>query len=98
MNPYLGSDGVNPFVKICKEEKKGIFVLVKTSNPSSGEFQDQLVNGRYLENLMEDDLVEESPGLARKFIGVMHQNSQRLMNIIEDMLMISKLESGHSGF
>lgn len=41
----------------------------------------------YLENLMEDDLVEESPGLARKFIGVMHQNSQRLMNIIEDMLM-----------
>lgn len=49
----------------------------------------------YLENLMEDDLVEESPALARKFIGVMHQNSQRLMNIIEDMLMISKLESGH---
>ena len=49
----------------------------------------------YLENLMEDDLVEESPALARKFIGIMHQNSQRLMNIIEDMLMISKLESGH---
>ncbi len=41
VNPYLGSDGVNPFIKICKEEKKGIFVLVKTSNPSSGEFQDQ---------------------------------------------------------
>ena len=48
VNPYLGSDGVNPFVKICKEEKKGIFVLVKTSNPSSGEFQDQLVSGRPL--------------------------------------------------
>ena len=43
VNPYLGSDGVKPFIKICKEEKKGIFVLVKTSNPSSGEFQDQLV-------------------------------------------------------
>ncbi|MBQ9156105.1 MAG: orotidine-5'-phosphate decarboxylase [Eubacterium sp.] len=43
VNPYLGSDGVKPFMKICKEEKKGIFVLVKTSNPSSGEFQDQLV-------------------------------------------------------
>ena len=41
VNPYLGSDGVNPFIKVCKEEKKGIFVLVKTSNPSSGEFQDQ---------------------------------------------------------
>lgn len=40
VNPYLGSDGVAPFIKVCKEEKKGIFVLVKTSNPSSGEFQD----------------------------------------------------------
>ena len=52
VNPYLGSDGVNPFVKICKEEKKGIFVLVKTSNPSSGEFQDQLINGRPLYELV----------------------------------------------
>ena len=52
VNPYLGSDGVNPFVKICREEKKGIFVLVKTSNPSSGEFQDQLVNGRPLYELV----------------------------------------------
>lgn len=43
VNPYLGSDGVKPFIKVCKEEKKGIFVLVKTSNPSSGEFQDRLV-------------------------------------------------------
>ena len=43
VNPYLGSDGVKPFVKICQEEKKGIFVLVKTSNPSSGEFQDDQV-------------------------------------------------------
>ncbi|MCM1145731.1 MAG: orotidine-5'-phosphate decarboxylase [Blautia sp.] len=43
VNPYLGSDGVKPFIKICQEEKKGIFVLVKTSNPSSGEFQDRLV-------------------------------------------------------
>ena len=43
VNPYLGSDGVNPFIKVCKEEKKGIFVLVKTSNPSSGEFQDRQI-------------------------------------------------------
>lgn len=45
VNPYLGSDGVKPFLKVCKQEKKGMFVLVKTSNPSSGEFQDQLVDG-----------------------------------------------------
>lgn len=43
VNPYLGSDGVKPFLKVCAQEKKGIFVLVKTSNPSSGEFQDRLV-------------------------------------------------------
>ena len=43
VNPYLGSDGVMPFVKECAAWKKGIFVLVKTSNPSSGEFQDRVV-------------------------------------------------------
>ncbi len=48
VNPYLGSDGINPFIKVCKEEKKGIFILVKTSNPSSGEFQDRLIDGRPL--------------------------------------------------
>ena len=48
VNPYLGSNGINPFLKVCKEEKKGIFILVKTSNPSSGEFQDRLIDGRPL--------------------------------------------------
>lgn len=48
VNPYLGSDGVTPFIDVCKETKKGIFVLVKTSNPSSGEFQDRLIDGRPL--------------------------------------------------
>lgn len=43
VNPYLGSDSVKPFLKVCAREKKGIFVLVKTSNPSSGELQDRLV-------------------------------------------------------
>ena len=43
INPYLGSDGVKPFIEVCKKENKGLFILVKTSNPSSGEFQDRLV-------------------------------------------------------
>ncbi len=43
VNPYLGSDGINPFIKVCKEENKGLFILVKTSNPSSGEFQDRVL-------------------------------------------------------
>lgn len=52
VNPYLGTDGVKPFVDVCKEEKKGIFVLVKTSNPSSGEFQDKLIDGKPLYELV----------------------------------------------
>ena len=48
VNPYLGTDGIKPFVDVCRKEKKGLFILVKTSNPSSGEFQDRLVDGRPL--------------------------------------------------
>lgn len=48
VNPYLGTDGVKPFVDVCNENDKGIFVLVKTSNPSSGEFQDRLIDGKPL--------------------------------------------------
>ena len=43
---------VNPFIDVCKEEKKGLFILVKTSNPSSGEFQDRLIDGRPLYELV----------------------------------------------
>ena len=58
VNPYLGSDGVNPFIDICKKEKKGLFILVKTSNPSSGEFQDQLFNGRPLFELVGEKVAQ----------------------------------------
>ncbi len=58
VNPYLGTDGVKPFVDVCKQENKGIFVLVKTSNPSSGEFQDQLVDGTPLYELVAKKVVE----------------------------------------
>ena len=58
VNPYLGTDGIKPFVDVCKEEKKGIFVLVKTSNPSSGEFQDRLVDGRPLYEIVGEKVAE----------------------------------------
>ena len=45
VNPYLGSDGVEPFIEAASEEGRGVFVLVKTSNPSSAEFQDLKVDG-----------------------------------------------------
>ena len=58
VNPYLGSDGVKPFIDVCKEEKKGIFVLVKTSNPSSGEFQDRVIDGRPLYELVGEKVAQ----------------------------------------
>lgn len=62
VNPYLGTDGVKPFVDVCREEDKGLFVLVKTSNPSSGEFQDQLINGKPLYELVAEKVVEWGEG------------------------------------
>lgn len=58
VNPYLGTDGIKPFVDICKEEKKGLFILVKTSNPSSGEFQDRIIDGRPLYEWVGEKVAE----------------------------------------
>lgn len=58
VNPYLGSDGIKPFLDVCREEKKGIFVLVKTSNPSSGEFQDQLIGNQPLYEKVGEKVAE----------------------------------------
>ena len=72
VNPYLGSDGVKPFIDVCKTEKKGLFILVKTSNPSSGEFQDQLINGKPLYELVGEKVAawgEECMGEEYSYIG-----------------------------
>ncbi len=59
VNPYLGTDGIKPFIDVCNEADKGIFVLVKTSNPSSGEFQDVPVkDGRPLYELVGEKVAE----------------------------------------
>ena len=72
VNPYLGSDGIKPFMEVCKEEKKGLFILVKTSNPSSGEFQDQLIDGTPLYELVGEKVAqwgEECMGDRYSYIG-----------------------------
>lgn len=72
VNPYFGSDGVDPFVKVCKEEKKGIFVLVKTSNPSSGELQDRLIDGKPLYEIVGEKVAawgEECMGDDYSYVG-----------------------------
>ncbi len=58
VNPYLGSDGVLPFVKVAAREQKGVFVLVRTSNASAGEFQDLVAQGRPIYQHVADKLVQ----------------------------------------
>ena len=61
LNGYMGSDSVNPFLKTCREEDKCVFLLVKTSNPGSGEYQNRGMEGRLAYEIM-GDLVEQWGG------------------------------------
>jgi orotidine-5'-phosphate decarboxylase len=58
VNGYLGTDGISPLLGVCREKDKGIFVLCKTSNPSSGEFQDLEIDGVPLYARMGDKCEE----------------------------------------
>lgn len=72
VNPYMGSDCVNPFAEVCRQEKKGLFILVKTSNPSSGEFQDRLIDGKPLYELVGEKVAawgETCMGEEYSYIG-----------------------------
>lgn len=58
INPYLGIDGIQPFIDACNKKKRGVFVLVKTSNPSSSQLQDIVVDGKTIYETVAG-LVEE---------------------------------------
>ena len=66
VNPYLGSDGITPFVKVAAREHKGIFVLVRTSNSSAGDFQDLLFDGKPLYRHVGDRLPRRRKGTLAK--------------------------------
>lgn len=59
VNPYMGTDCVKPFIEDCKKYEKGIFLLVKTSNPSSGELQDLKLENKKEVYLQIAELVEK---------------------------------------
>ena len=66
VNGYLGSDGIKPLIKVCQDNDKGIFVLAKTSNPSSGELQDKKIDGVPVYELMGkmcEEWGKELPGV-----------------------------------
>ena len=65
VNAYLGTDGVEPFLDQCRQGEKSIFVLVKTSNPSSGEFQNRLLEGKPLYQAVAEKINQWSEGMPR---------------------------------
>lgn len=65
VTPYLGSDGITPFTSICEKEGKGIFVLVRTSNPSADEIQGQALG----DHLMDEHVATLVEGWGRDLIG-----------------------------
>ena len=78
VNPYLGYDGIKPFTEICKKRGKGIFVLVKTSNPSSGDLQDRITEDKvrnyelmahYVESWGADEIGESGYSAVGAVVG-----------------------------
>lgn len=66
VNPFLGTDSLLPFLQTAKRHNKGIFVLVKTSNPDSGEFQDLICGGKKLHEIIAEKTHAWGNGLIGK--------------------------------
>lgn len=67
VNPYLGIDGVKPFIDDCKKYNKGVFILVKTSNPSSQDFQDLRTEGGRVYEIVAKRVNDWGTGLLGKY-------------------------------
>ncbi|MBS5651575.1 orotidine-5'-phosphate decarboxylase [bacterium 210917-DFI.7.65] len=67
INAYLGSDGINPFIKDCVARDRAVFALVKTSNPSSGELQNIVAGDRKVYNVVGDLLERLSKDTVDKY-------------------------------
>lgn len=66
VNPYMGADTVKPFLKICRAYDKGIFILVKTSNQSSGQLQDLIAGGKTIYEIIGEKASEWGQNLIGK--------------------------------
>ncbi|OHB70551.1 MAG: orotidine 5'-phosphate decarboxylase [Planctomycetes bacterium RBG_16_43_13] len=66
VNPFFGTDSIEPFTKMAKKTGKGLFILVKTSNPSSAEIQDLRLDGKYLYEILAERTVEWGSTLIGK--------------------------------
>jgi len=101
VTPYLGWDGIKPFLEICRKEGKGMFVLVKTSNKSSGDLQDLKVSagmdgkslaetvGHFVESWGSDDIGEEGYSCVGAVVGATYpQQAARLREIMPQTVFL----------
>ncbi|HEY8443309.1 MAG TPA: orotidine-5'-phosphate decarboxylase [Clostridia bacterium] len=88
VNGYLGSDGLKPFIKDCEKHDKGIFVLVKTSNPSSAELQDRTLSdgktfyelvGELVRDLGKDLVGEYGYSKVGAVVGATHPKQAKVL-------------------
>ncbi|MFH1612686.1 MAG: orotidine-5'-phosphate decarboxylase [bacterium] len=91
INPYLGSDSISPFIEVCEKRNKGIFILVKTSNPSSVEIQDQITsNGKkiyekiaeYIDKIGKDLKGEKKYSCIGAVVGATHSEDAKALRCI----------------
>ena len=90
VNPYLGTDGIMPFVEDCKKYDKAIFALVKTSNPSSGELQDLELDGKKIFEIVaervnawnEGTIGESGYGAVGAVVGATYPEQAKILRAI----------------
>ena len=98
VNGYLGFDGIKPFAEACKKYEKGIFVLIKTSNPSSGDLQDRTVDGNYtlyemfghlLESWGADEIGEKGYSSIGAVVGATYsEQAKKLRKIMPNTIFL----------
>jgi len=98
VTPYLGYDGIKPFIENCKEYGKGIFVLVKTSNPSSGDLQDLKMDdgntvyeilGNFVESWGANDVGESGYNFVGAVVGATYPHqAEELRKIMPNSIFL----------
>ena len=81
INPYLGDDSSNAFYEICEEEEKSVFMLVKTSNPTSDQFQNKTFEGKTLYELVAETITskDERGDFIGAVVGATHPEELKKM-------------------
>ncbi len=97
LNPYVGRDGIVPFLDVCRKRSKGLFILCKTSNPSSADFQDKIIGGAKVYETVAyliNELAEGTEGSNNyRFVGAVvgatfPEEARKIRNILQKSIFL----------